>query len=133
MLHTTTDTLPLPILSLVSACSTWSPGYKGHIPGSCISPTLMGHTIMSMVSLSRGFTLHSRIWVWNGPNLTCSFTKMGPSISLSVDSADGVWASSAPPTALCQHRQFHAYSPSAKLRSWPTGHTTCQFHSLLSC
>ena len=99
MLRTTTDTLPLPILNLVSACSTQSPGCKGCVPVSCVSPTLMGHTIMSAVSLSRGFTLHSRIWVWNGPNFTCSFTKMGLSIPLSVDSTDRVWTSSVPPTA----------------------------------
>ena len=99
MLCTTTDTLLLPIFSLVSTCSTQSPGCKGRIPASCVLPTLMGHTITSVVSLSRGFTLHSRIWVWNGPNFTCSFTKRGSSIPLSVDSADGVWASSTPPTA----------------------------------
>ena len=77
----------------------WSPGCKGCIQASCILPTLMGHTITSVVAPSRGFTLHLRIWVWNGPNFTCSFTKMGSSIPLSVDSADEVWASSTPPTA----------------------------------
>ena len=99
MLCTTTDTFPFPILSLISMCSTQSLGCKGHVPVSCVSPTLMGHTITSAVSLSRGFTLHSKIWVWNGSNFTCSFTKMGLSIPLSVDSVDEVWASSAPPTA----------------------------------
>ena len=89
MLHTTTDTLLLPILILISESSTWSPRYKGHVPASCISPTLVGHTITSTVSPIRGFTLHSRIWVWNVPNLTCSFTRMGSSIPLSVDSGTG--------------------------------------------
>ena len=54
---------------------------------------------MSAVSLSRGFTLYSRIWVWNGPSFTCFFTEMGSSIPLSVDLADEVWASSTPLTA----------------------------------
>ena len=42
MLCTTTDTLLLPILSLVSACSTRSPGCKGCIPASSVSPTSIG-------------------------------------------------------------------------------------------
>ena len=57
MLHTTTDTLPLPILGLVSVCSTRSPGCKGHIPVSWVSPTPMGHTITSAVSPEQGLHL----------------------------------------------------------------------------
>ena len=133
MLLTTTDTLVLPILNLVSMCSTWSPGCKGCIPASCISPTLVGHTTMSAVSPIRSFTLHSIIWVWSGPNLTCSLTRMGSPIPCQWTLQTGFGPPLCLPLPPHQDRRFHAYSASSKLRPWPMGQTTCQFHSLLLC
>ena len=72
MFLTTMDTLQLPILSLVYACKTCSPGGRGHAPPSWDSPALKDVTITWVLSPISGLILHSIIWVSNGPSLTFS-------------------------------------------------------------
>ena len=81
MFLTTTDTLLLLILSLVYACRTCNPAGRGHTSPDLVSPTLKGVTMPWALLPMSGLTLHSSIWVWNGPNLTFSFMKTGLSRS----------------------------------------------------